>query len=87
MNFSSRKTSLSILAITSIVFSRAMFFFFNDPEGPNLLIVAVAAGILYAVTLAAYFLYPATSHNALKKLVLLIIVQILVVTAFYFALK
>ncbi len=35
----SKKTSLLILGTTSVVCSRVMFSFFNDPEGPNLLVV------------------------------------------------
>lgn len=29
----------------------------NDPEGPNLLIVAVWAAVIYAVAVGAYYLY------------------------------
>jgi hypothetical protein len=47
MYFKSKKTSLLILGITSIICSRTMFVFFDDPEGPNLLIVFVAALVLY----------------------------------------
>lgn len=46
-----------ILAIVSLVLSRATFLLVNDPEGPNLLIVVVLAAIIYAVLLAIYSLY------------------------------
>lgn len=83
MNFKSKKISLLILGITAIMFSRAMFMFFNDPEGPNLLIVVVAAMIIYSLSLTAYLLN-LSSH---KKLLLAIFIQILVVTASYFCLN
>jgi hypothetical protein len=41
------KIPFVILAATAIVSSRAMFFFFNDIEGPNLLVVFVLSGGLF----------------------------------------
>ena len=49
-----RNISLILLAIASLGLSRIVFLFINDPEGPNLLIVAVLAAIIFAVTLALY---------------------------------
>jgi len=77
-----KKTSLLILAITAIVSSRALFWLFNDPEGPNLLIVLVLAAILYAVSLAAYWFN--SSITGLRRLLLAIAIQIVVVTVLYF---
>ena len=59
-----------------------MFLFFNDPEGPNLLVVIVMAGIVYVVSLGVYLFVPPTA--SLKRLVLTIFVQILLVMVFYF---
>jgi hypothetical protein len=79
------KNSLLILALTSLVGSRAMFSFFNDPEGPNLLVVIGMAVILYSVSLAAYLSdAPATGF---KKLSLAILIQIALVTSLYFLLR
>jgi hypothetical protein len=50
MTFISKKT-LVILAVASFICSRAVFFFIDDPEGPNLLIVFVLAGIIFLVVL------------------------------------
>ncbi len=80
----SKKNSLIILGITALLCSRAMFYFFNDPEGPNLLIVVVAAAIVYGLSLKAYSY---TSTSGQKKLLLAILVQIVIVTAAYFLLS
>lgn len=43
-----KKYSLQIiLAIVSMISSRLVFLFINDPEGPNLLIVTVLAIPIY----------------------------------------
>lgn len=85
MYFKSKKTSLLILALTSLVFSRALFFFFNDPEGPNLLIVSVLAALIYCASLAAYSLNSLAAGP--KKLFLTILIQILMVAALYLCLN
>lgn len=51
MNLTTKKTSLIILAIVSLLCSRAVFFFLNDPEGPNLLIVTVLAAVIFLAAL------------------------------------
>ena len=52
----SKKASLFLLAIASLVCSRAVFLFINDPEGPNLLIVIVLAAMIFLVVLGLYAL-------------------------------
>lgn len=76
-----KKISLIILAITSLMCSRAMFMFFNDPEGPNLLIVVVTAAIVYLLSLAFYV------RTGFKKLAATILLQILIVVCGFFALN
>lgn len=85
MHFKSKKISLLILGITSIVCSRTMFVFFDDPEGPNLLIVIGMALILYFVSLAVY-LY-CLSATGLKRLLLAVLVQMLLAAGFWFFLS
>lgn len=81
MYFKSKKISLLILAVTSLICSRAMFALFDDPEGPNLLIVVVMALVLYFVSLSAYsFKFSATG---LKRLLLAILIQVIVATGLY----
>lgn len=83
MHFNSKKISLLTLAITSLVLSRAMFFFFNDPEGPNLLIVTGMAVIVYFLSLGAC----SFNVSGVKRILLAIVVQILIVIGFYFCLS
>jgi len=52
----SKKISLIILGGVSLVCSRTVFFFINDPEGPNLVVVIGLAAIIYAVSLGLYYL-------------------------------
>jgi hypothetical protein len=81
MFFNSKKTSLLLLGITALVCSRALFFLFNDPEGPNLLVVTVLALILYIASCIVWRFVPATTAS--KKLLLAICTQIIIVTGLY----
>ena len=76
-----KKTSLLLLVITAFVCSRALFFFFHDPEGPNLLIVTVLALILYSASFIGWRFIAATSAS--KKLLFAICTQVLIVTGLY----
>lgn len=82
--FDSKKFYLLILAGTSIVCSKVLFFLFNDPEGPNLLIVTVLATILYFLSLIIYSFLPLANP---KRLSSVIFIQMLIITGFYFCLK
>ena len=98
MHFISKKVSLVILGITAIVCSKVLFLFFNDPEGPNLLVVTVMTAIVYVLSLAVYFYYPSTKRDtsqplppvsvtSLERLLLVIFVQILIIIGFFFWLR
>lgn len=78
----SKKTSLIILGITSIICSRTMFALFDDPEGPNLLIVVVAAAVIFLVSFVAYF--RRTSTVGSKRLLVTILIQVELAAVFYF---
>lgn len=86
MYFKSKKISLLILGVTALLSARAMFVFFNDPEGPNLLVSVGAALIVYFPSLLVYAFKPSTG-TGLKRLLLGILIQILVVTVLYLCLK
>jgi hypothetical protein len=62
-----------------------LFLFFNDPEGPNLLVVIVMAAVLYFLSLTVYLFKP--SAAGLKRLLLAISIQILLATGLYFFLS
>lgn len=81
MYFKSKKISLLILGASALVCSRKMFALFNDPEGPNLLVVTVMALILFAPSLVVYKIDSIMS--AQKRLLLAIIIQILLATGLY----
>jgi hypothetical protein len=85
MYFKSKRISLIILGITSIICSRAMFVLFNDPEGPNLLIVLVTAAIVYFLSLAVYLFNFSISGS--KKLSLAILIQVIIVAGLYLCLN
>lgn len=87
MNFRSKKAAFLILGITAIVCSKVLFFSFNDPQGPNLLIVGMMAVILYALSLAIYVFKTPTKLDDLKRLLAGILIQVLAVTGLYFLLS
>ncbi|MDD5165043.1 MAG: hypothetical protein PHG25_00700 [Candidatus Pacebacteria bacterium] len=75
MHLTSKKVSPIILAVTSLVFSRATFSLINDPEGPNLLIVTALAAVIYTISWIAYSRL--TSLAGLKKLLIAISIQLI----------
>ena len=81
MQLKSKKTSLLLLGITALVCSRTLFFLFHDPEGPNLLVVTVLALILYVASFIVWRFVPVST--AIKKLLLAICTQVLIVTGLY----
>ena len=80
--FKSKKISLTMLAVTALVCSRTLFFFFNDPEGPNLLIVTVLAMAVYALSAAAYLFGPA-KIKGVGRLLAAICIQLVSVAGLY----
>jgi hypothetical protein len=86
MNFKSKKISLVILGATAILCSRILFFFFNDTEGPNLLIVGGLAMVIYFLSFAAY-VFISSKKNGLEKISVIVCMQILFVIGLYFCMK
>lgn len=74
MNFCTKKTQLIILGISSLAISRGMFALFNDPEGPNLLIVVVFAAILFSMSLLSYL----SNFSYNNKFLLALFIQIII---------
>jgi hypothetical protein len=85
MRLTSKQISLLILAITAIACSRIVFALFDDPEGPNLLIVFVLAAIIYLVSSAAYLSRVAPWLVGFRRTLGVLGLQILVATAAYLA--
>ncbi|RFM28535.1 hypothetical protein DXN05_06935 [Deminuibacter soli] len=63
-----------------------LFFFFNDPEGPNLVVVVGLALAVYFLSAIAYIFSP-FKVNGIKRLSVVICMQILSVIALYFCMK
>ena len=78
------RISLLILGITALVCSRVLFTFFNDQEGPNLLVIGVLALVIYLLSVVVLFKLPAGSRT---KLQLAIFIQVAIVVGLYFALR
>jgi len=87
MRFNFRNSSLLILAITAIACSRIMFALFNDPEGPNLLVVTGMAAVIYLVSSAIYLSNICPSLTGFKRSSAAIFIQMLVATGFYLGLR
>ncbi|HEX7651422.1 MAG TPA: hypothetical protein VF439_01765 [Candidatus Paceibacterota bacterium] len=85
MHINPKTASLLILGITALACSRMLFWFFHDPEGPNLLIVVVMAAVIYLVSFAAYRFIASAAE--LKKLVAAIAIQVIAAAVFYFVLR
>ena len=84
--FQSKKISLIILAVTAVICSRMLFVFFNDPEGPNLLIVGILALAVFVLSSAAY-IFGSFPISGIKRLSAIIGIQILLVIGLYFCMK
>lgn len=82
-----KNISLFILFFTSLVCSRAMFAFFDDPEGPNLLVVVVMAMVVFVLSLPVYRCYSSEAQDGQKRLFLPILTQVVVVIFFYVFLR
>ncbi len=97
MYFKSKRISLLILGVTALVCARTMFWFFEDPEGPNLLVVTVMALIIYFLSLVIYLADPVpesafrrfflSSLLGPKRLLAVVFIQMVIATIFYLCLK
>jgi len=81
MILKSKAVSIAALGIAALVFSRTLLSLFNDPEGPNLLIVLVLALILYLGSLVAYTRNFPTNNG--KKFWSAVVIQLVLVTVLY----
>jgi hypothetical protein len=81
MDFKLKRAELITLVITAIVLSGIVFRLFNDPEGPNLLVVGVMAGVVFALSFIVYKI------SNTKKLINALFIQFVLVISAYFLLK
>jgi hypothetical protein len=87
MPFKPRKVSLLILGATAVACSQAVFAFFGDPEGPNLVVVGGLAAFIYLVCLAFYLSGAVRTLTRLSRLLVAIFIQIIVAFGFYVVLR
>ena len=87
MHINFKDAYLLILAITAGVCSRIIFALFNDPEGPNLLVVTVMAAVIYLLSAPVYLSNVYPSLTGFKRSSVTIFIQILVATGFYLGLR
>ncbi len=85
MQFISKKASFVILGISALICAKALFSFFNDPEGTNLLVTVGMALIIFFLSLTPYLFRLQISE--FKKFLVAILAQGALVVLFYFLLK
>lgn len=79
------KISLLIIGATSILFSRMLFVFFDDPEGANLLVTMVTATFVFALS---YGVHTRMNSDAFYRNVFTtILIQLVIVFGLYALLK
>ena len=82
MNVVSNKSMLVALGVTAFVTSRTTFFFIDDPEGPNLLIVSVLAAVLFGVSMSVFWYKTSLGSRALFMLA--VVLQVVTAVVLYF---
>lgn len=87
MHLDFKNGSLLILAFTAVACSRVMFAFFDDPEGPNLLVVTVMAALIYLISSSAYLSSVLPPLTGVKRSSAAIFMQIFVATGLYLGLR
>ena len=79
-----KNISYVVLALTAVVLSRAMFALFDDPEGPNLLVVGIAAVFVFGVSLAVNYFHSSTfAVVGRNRLIVAILAQVVAVAVIY----
>ncbi len=85
---SAKNISYLLLSLTAVFFSGGMLRMINDPEGPNLLIVAVFAAVIFAASLAVNYFHSSNLVVTGKaRLIIAVVVQIITTTILYFFLR
>jgi len=79
--------SLLILAVTAVASSRAVFAFFHDPEGPNLIVVIGLAAFIYLLCLVFYLSNAVRMLTSLRRLLFAIFIQIIGAIGFYLIMR
>lgn len=96
MDLKAKETALLALGVSAVTCSRVMFALFNDPEGPNLLVVGVMAAFIYLVALAIYLFNPIVKGSIIdlslassigrRSVLKVLVIQLLTTGVLYFCL-
>lgn len=85
MNFNSTKISSFVLGVTALVLSSTVLHSFNDPEGPNLLIIGVFGAVIFGVSLVINYFHSGTlAVQGSTRLTVAIVVEIVFAGVMYF---
>jgi hypothetical protein len=84
--FKSKRISLILLGATAVICSRLLFFSFNDPEGPNFLIVFILALFIYCLSTVVYRFGP-SKFKGLTRLSGVMVIQLVAIVVLYFCMK
>ncbi len=77
-----------LMALSAVVLARGMLLLINDPEGPNLLVVAIAAVIVYVPTRVLYSrVFPKYVRSDIWRVVAAIVAQMIWVSVLYLLLR
>jgi uncharacterized membrane protein (GlpM family) len=82
-----KKNSYIILAISAVLLSRLTFVFFDDTEGPNLLVVTMLALVLYSLSYLVNSFYFSTKVKEENRLLYSIFTQIFSAVVLFLILK
>lgn len=74
--------NIYISAVTATLIARATFFFIDDPEGPNLLIVIALAAFIYIVSFLTTHLLALPASGS-KRILLTIFTQVIVAATLF----
>jgi len=64
-----------------------MFAFIDDPEGPNLLVVTAMAAVIFLMSAPVYLSNLFPPLTGFKRTSATILIQLLITTSLYFALR
>jgi hypothetical protein len=88
MHLKSKKTPFLLLFLTSVLCSRILFMLIDDPEGPNLLVVAGAAIVICVPSLVPYVFgrsaVPLSSAAGFRRFSLAVLIQAVLVVVLSF---
>jgi hypothetical protein len=82
-----KRNSYIILAISAVLLSRLTYVFFDDPEGPNLLVVTMLALVLYSLSYLVNSFYFSTKVKEENRLLYSIFTQIFSAVVLFLILK